>query len=193
MRDRTADKGKWIPEQEYDEITKKIPILGIDVLPLKPGTDNMVGLMLRDTYWRLRRWCLVGIGVQHGEPIVTAIQRAFHWSLGDGVSLDLSTLQLRDVVEYFPEPDTGEFFDPRKHAVALTYTCIMTGRPEPQGKAIDFKWFARDALPESNLIGFGQGQLLPRLLNSLYQDTQSQTTTEESSSLHDRQAGAHSK
>ncbi|WP_083822280.1 DUF4916 domain-containing protein [Saccharopolyspora spinosa] len=73
----------------------------------------------------------------------TAAERrlaVFDWARGDRVSLDLDTVNLKEVAEYFPDPDTGEFFDPRKHAVALTYTCVMSGDPCPRGKAIDFRW-----------------------------------------------------
>ncbi|MGW3468997.1 DUF4916 domain-containing protein [Saccharopolyspora sp. NPDC000995] len=164
MSSSSPAKGKWVPEAEYDEITKKIPILCVDVLPLHPGPENLVGLILRDTFWGRRRWCLVGGGVQHGEPLPNAVERVFDWALGDRVSLDLDTLELKEVVEYFPDPDTGEFFDPRKHAVALTYTCVMSGDPRPRGKAIDFRWFSPDALPERDSLGFGQERLVPRLL-----------------------------
>ncbi|MBB5159611.1 DUF4916 domain-containing protein [Saccharopolyspora phatthalungensis] len=164
MTDGSFDKGNWIPPEEYDEITKKIPILCIDVLPISASEPDSVGLIYRETYWGRRGWCLVGIGVQHGEPLVTAVQRAFTWALGDQVRIDPATLQLKEIVEYLPEQGVGEFFDPRKHAVALTYTCVVSGQPEPRGKAIDFKWFSRDALPEGDALGFGQERLIPRLL-----------------------------
>jgi ADP-ribose pyrophosphatase YjhB (NUDIX family) len=108
----------------------------------------------------------VGGGVQHGEPAADAVERVVDWALGDGVELDRSTLELKDAVEYFPERGVGEFFDPRKHAVALTYTCVMSGEPRPRGKALDFRWFSPEDLPAPGDIGFGQASLIPRLLNT---------------------------
>lgn len=69
----SSTKGKWIPKAEYDEITKKIPILCIEVLPIHPGPERLVGLILRNTFWGRRRWCLVGGGAQHGEPLPNAV------------------------------------------------------------------------------------------------------------------------
>jgi hypothetical protein len=48
---------------------------------------------------------------------------------------------MRTVVEYFTEPSAGDFFDPRKHAVALTYTATCDGVSHPRGEALGFRWF----------------------------------------------------
>jgi hypothetical protein len=61
-------------------------------------------------------------------------------------------LQLGAVVEYFTEPDVGDLYHPRKHAVALTCSLRVNVRagPEAQGEALKFVWFKTDKLSEVN-------------------------------------------
>ncbi|WP_263399554.1 hypothetical protein [Saccharopolyspora pogona] len=55
--------------------------------------------------------------------------------LGDRVSLDLDTLNLKEVVEYFPDPDAGEFLTPTSMpSPSLTpascrVTHVLVGKP----------------------------------------------------------------
>lgn len=37
VHEGVRSQGKWIPEHEYDEIAKKLPILCVDLLPIHPG------------------------------------------------------------------------------------------------------------------------------------------------------------
>jgi hypothetical protein len=76
-------------------------------------------------------------------------------------------MNLGAVIEYFSEPGLGDFYDPRKHAIALTYTaaCELDGKPEVSGEAIDFRWWSIDDLPGIN-FGFGQGEAVARVLKS---------------------------
>jgi len=158
---------RWIPEKEYQAITKRVPILCVDVLPLSPTPDSAIGLILRDTYDGGRGWCLVGGAVLHNEPLPDAITRHVLTTLGGGVSLRVSTLELVTVVEYFTKPDIGEFYDPRKHAVSLSYVGQLEGSVVPKGEAIDFQWFPIRKLPEPESFGFGQERVVERLLHHL--------------------------
>ena len=78
-----------------------------------------------------------------------AVERHVAATLGPGVRVDRSTLELGAVIEYFTEPGLGEFCDPRKHAVSMTYSaaCECTGAPEARGEAHEFGWFSLDQLP----------------------------------------------
>jgi hypothetical protein len=83
-------------------------------------------------------------------------------------SMVRSTLELGAVIEYFTEPGLGEFCDPRKHAVSLTYSaeCECTGAPEARGEAHEFGWFGIGQLPGLD-FGFGQGEVVARVLKKL--------------------------
>ncbi len=116
-----------------------MPILCVDTL-LSPKSDpRQVALVRRTTYQGDEGWCLVGGRVLRNEHLPAAVERHVAATLGPAVRVDRSTLELGAVIEYFTEPDLGEFYDPRKHAVALTYSalCECTGEPEAMGEALE--------------------------------------------------------
>ena len=94
-----------------------------------------------------------------------AVERHVAATLGPALRVDRSTLELGAVIEYFTEPGMGEFCDPRKHAVSMTYSaaCAFTGEPEARGEAHEFRWFGLDELPGLD-FGFGQGEVVARVL-----------------------------
>jgi hypothetical protein len=59
-----------------------------------------------------------------------------------------------------PETGKAEYFDPRKHAIGLTYAVELAGSFVPQGEALDFKWFPINQIREMKNIGFGQQQII---------------------------------
>jgi ADP-ribose pyrophosphatase YjhB (NUDIX family) len=158
---------KWIPEEEYQLITSRVPIACVDVLLSPNGDTKQIGLIHRTTYGGGHGWCLIGGAVLRNESLFDAVDRHVMATLGANIKVVRSTMRLGAVIEYFSEPGLGNFHDPRKHAVALTYTaeCELSGTPEPIGEAIDFRWFGMDDLPGIN-FGFGQGEAIARVLES---------------------------
>ncbi len=140
-----------------------MPILCVDVLLSPRERPTTIGLIRRATYDGGNGWCLVGGRVLRNEHLSTAVERHVAATLGDDLRVDLSTLAMRTVVEYFTEPGAGDFFDPRKHAVALTYTAICDGMPHPRGEALGFRWFDIGDLGNID-FGFGQGNVIDRVL-----------------------------
>ena len=158
---------RWIPEAEYALIRGSVPILCVDVL-LSPKDDpRQVGLIHRATYDGGNGWCLVGGSVLRNEHLSDAVERHVLATLGTGVKVDHPTLELRTVIEYFTERGTGNFYDPRKHAVALTYSasCECEGEPEALGEAFEFRWFKIGELSEVN-FGLGQGDVVAQVLRT---------------------------
>jgi ADP-ribose pyrophosphatase YjhB (NUDIX family) len=166
-QDVTRSGDRWIPEDEYRAITSRVPILCVDVMPVTQVPSPAIGLILRETYAGGRGWCLVGGAVLHNEPLSEAIHRHVSSTLGGEASVRSSTLQFVDIVEYFSKPDIGEFYDPRKHAVALTYCAELEGPVVPEGEAMEFRWFPIGQLPDGELFGFGQDRVVERLLRRL--------------------------
>lgn len=157
---------RWIPNEEYEHIQARVPILCVDVLLLSTSTPPLIGLIQRDTYDAGRGWCLIGGAVLRDEPLTAAAQRHVQATLGSGLVLQPSTLQLHEIIEYFTNPDLGEFHDPRKHAVALTYSAHVDGSPASQGEALAFQWFRQDQLTGIQ-FGFGQDSVVDRILQHL--------------------------
>ena len=158
---------RWIPEEKYEFIRASVPIVCVDVLLSPHGDPKRIGLIRRATYNGGFGWCLIGGAVLRNEPLFDAVNRHVQATLVGKMTIVRSTMHLGTVIEYFSEQGLGDFYDPRKHAVALTYAaaCEFDGKPEATGEAIDFRWFSIDDLPGID-FGFGQGEAVSRLLKS---------------------------
>jgi ADP-ribose pyrophosphatase YjhB (NUDIX family) len=158
---------RWIPEEKYELIRASVPIVCVDVLLSPYDAPERIGLIYRTTYDGGFGWCLVGGAVLRNESLLDAVDRHVQATLGANIRVVRSTMHLGAVIEYFSEPGLGDFYDPRKHAVALTYAaaCEFDRGPEVSGEAIDFRWFSIDDMPDIN-FGFGQGEAVARVLKS---------------------------
>ena len=163
--DLIAAGDRWIPQAEYDLILARVPIVCVDLIPLSGDQPPKIGLIERETYEGGRGWCLVGGAVLRNEPLTEAVGRHLHATLGDDVAVDPETLHLVDVIEYFTKPGLGEFYDPRKHAVSLTYGGRCSGQiqVEEDGEASRFAWFGQNELNDLE-FGFNQGAIVRRFL-----------------------------
>jgi ADP-ribose pyrophosphatase YjhB (NUDIX family) len=153
---------RWLSPEDYSFVREKVPILCVDVLLSPHGRPSAVGLIRRSTCDG-DGWCLVGGRVLRDEHLGAAVARHVVTTLGAGLRLDLSTLEMKTVAEYFTKPSIGELHDPRKHAVALTYTAACEGIPRPTGEAFDFRWFDIGELHQVD-FGFGQEAVVTRVL-----------------------------
>jgi ADP-ribose pyrophosphatase YjhB (NUDIX family) len=164
--DLVAAGDRWIPQAEYDLILARVPILCVDLILLSRDQPSKVGLIERETFDGGKGWCLVGGAVLRDEALTAAVERHLHATLGNEVGVDLGTLRMVDVIEYFTKPGMGEFCDPRKHAVSLTYAgrCDGSAQVEAEGEAFGFEWFAQDELNTLE-FGFGQGAIIRRFLS----------------------------
>jgi ADP-ribose pyrophosphatase YjhB (NUDIX family) len=157
----------WLPEEEWRKIQRCLPILCVEVLPVRRagGAVSEIGLILRDTPHEGVRWCLLGGRLRYGEPLAGAVGREIREALGGvGFAWDGDGEPLA-VAQYLPTPQAGGLHDPRQHAVSLVHAVALSGPPSPQGEARDFRWFAPARLPEA--IGFGQQALLDTCLSRL--------------------------
>jgi ADP-ribose pyrophosphatase YjhB (NUDIX family) len=157
----------WIPNELYKSIEASVPIVCVDVLLSPYDNPKQIGLIHRTTYDDGFGWCLIGGRVLRDESLADAVDRHVLATLGDSIRVVRSSMHLGAVIEYFSKPGLGDFHDPRKHAVALTYAakCEFHGEPEVHGEAIDFRWFSIDDLPDID-FGFGQGEAVARVLKS---------------------------
>jgi hypothetical protein len=165
MKPRWAGWRGRLPRLAYAFVTKLVPIACVDVLPYRVGPSGVeVGLVQRlDANGRLV-WNLVGGGIYRRESIAEAAARHIRTTLGEDVTWDNSDLDEPDGLgEYFPVPVAGAGFDPRKHAIALTYAIPLSGEAVARGEALDFRWFTEDRVPFDE-IGFGQEGFIHRLL-----------------------------
>jgi ADP-ribose pyrophosphatase YjhB (NUDIX family) len=160
-------QNQWLPQEEYDFIVAHVPILCVDLIPLSAGEQPRIGLIERATPGGGTGWCLVGGRVMRDEPLTSAVNRHLRATLGNGIDLDPGTLQPLGVIEYFSEAGRGEFHDPRKHAVSVTYSGHCTGHAQVQdnSEAINFRWHTQEQLPAIR-YGFGQQKIIERYLKA---------------------------
>ncbi len=154
---------KTLPLPLWRTIQHSVPILCVDVLPLRRGDFGgwEVGLIRRDTPHQGERWCLLGGRVGVNEHIAQAVEREVHEALGEGVRCEWRpTCQPTRVVEYFSDDRPDALFDPRQHALSLTFCIGISGVVQPQGEALAFQWFAPPALPDKTAFGFGQDSVV---------------------------------
>lgn len=154
---------RWIPEEQYQFIQRSVPIVCVDVLLSPKSDDSVVGLIHRETYDGGFGWCLVGGAVLRNETLIDAVERHVTATLGPKLVMDRRSAELRTVIEYFSDRRVGQFHDPRKHAVALTFVASCEGEADPTGEALAFEWFKIDDLTEVQ-FGFGQGGAVARVL-----------------------------
>jgi len=163
--ERPGAQGKegWLPEAEWRMLQQRIPVVCVDVLPLRiAGACKIeVGFIYRQTPHQGRRWCLVGGRLLRNELLRSAVIRQIREALGSGVRCILSPpVEPLLVAEYFSREVRGSLLDPRQHAISLTFAVQVHGSIQPTGEALDFRWFSLDKFPNSNQFGFGQKRVI---------------------------------
>jgi ADP-ribose pyrophosphatase YjhB (NUDIX family) len=166
MLEHTDAGDRWIPEEDYQFICERVPILCVDLLPVIGGSGQF-GLIERDTPTGRRGLNLVGGGVLLDEALDEALARHVRATLGDAVRLDPATVSLVGLYQYFKAPRPGELHDPWKNAVSATYTGVITGDVRPAGEAYAFHRFDVNTPPPLADFGFGQGSVVYEGLASL--------------------------
>jgi hypothetical protein len=97
-----------------------------------------------------------------------AVARQLFQALGAQVLFNLdANAQPAFVAQYFTNPRSNGGYDPRQHAIGLTFCVEIAGPLVPQGEAIDFQWFEERSLPASHEIGFGQSHVIEGALRCL--------------------------
>ncbi|MEM0134632.1 MAG: DUF4916 domain-containing protein [Thermoplasmatales archaeon] len=169
-----VDRKERFEEKYYKRIQRSLPIVTVDILPLRYSTEKSerlesVGLISRETADEGVKWCLVGGRLLYGEQLSEAISRQISDTLGEGLKVitAIKDQQPLYIAQYFPSGDSPFLRDPRQHSIGLTYALELEGRISPKGEALDFKWFNPARLPKSSEFGFGHDKLVRTLLECL--------------------------
>ena len=149
--DDGATPGGWLSDEQLAAARQTVPILCVDLVPVRRHPDGAVevGLVHREMPGRTDPvWCHLGGRVRRGETVRAALLRHLHSTL-DGVEADVPADPQPDrVVQWFPttdevEPGLVHGYDPRQHAVALVYAVTLAGQPTAGGgEATDFRWWS---------------------------------------------------
>lgn len=167
-----------IPDELWHQVEQLIPITCVDVMPWQrlPGGALRLGLILREDEVGQPRWNLIGGRVQIDETLADALRRHIIETLGADLRYSRSDFRSPEIVgEYLRTRHDGFGFDPRHHAIALAYTFQCAGDVTIGGEALDFEFFAPEALPRRSEIGFQQSEVIYRLAACAAQQAQSNT------------------
>jgi ADP-ribose pyrophosphatase YjhB (NUDIX family) len=171
-RSRPMNDPRWLSEPDWVRIQHQIPIACVDVLPVRPADASSaavreVGLIYRGTPDAGDRWCLIGGRMLFEESLTEALARHVRTTIGREVQArSLTGDQPLYVAQYAPTQRPGFERDPRQHAIGLTYAAVVEGPEDPQGEALDFRWFSVDSL-DGVEFGFGQGHVVLECLHRL--------------------------
>lgn len=163
-------KAKWVSDKDWENIKKTIPIVCVDIIPFRnlqksEKTLNLeIGLILRLAPI-IKKWCFIGGRILKDETISDAIHRQLRETLGINIKYNLEKdPQPIYVAQYFGKKTSYYGFDPRQHAVGLTYFLNIEGEAKASGEALDFRWFNINQMPLHAEFGFKQDRILTKVL-----------------------------
>jgi ADP-ribose pyrophosphatase YjhB (NUDIX family) len=162
-------KGR-LRQRTFRAIQLRIPIACVDVLPVREGiaSGKEVGLIFRETPNQGRRWCLIGGRLLINESFRTAIIREVTGALGEKVQCAVNDpLQPMYVAEYFSQKRKGKLYDPRQHAIGLTFQVQIKGKIDPRGETLKYQWFDVREIPRPADFGFGQYKVVHDFIKRL--------------------------
>jgi ADP-ribose pyrophosphatase YjhB (NUDIX family) len=154
-----------LPRPLFALSIKLAPVPCVDLLPVRSNAGSIeAGLIRRHNADGALGWNLVGGGIHRTESVGEAASRHLRETLGPGVTWEEPDYSRPETIgEYLPFHRPGMAYDPRKHAIALTYLVALGGEIAPAGEALDFRWFRQLDLPLESM-GFGQDLVLRRIL-----------------------------
>lgn len=171
------------PLEEWEELTKKLPIAGADVLPTRFAIDGTfeIGLILRDSPFGEPRWCHLGGRQRIDETqrqaaqrhLLATLERANSATADKDLDPDVVPLKPQASFEFLRVAREGFGLDPRKHAVSACFLVRLTGdvvARTDSDEAIDFRWFASDRLPTDAELWPGTRAIIDLLTSSNQDD-----------------------
>jgi ADP-ribose pyrophosphatase YjhB (NUDIX family) len=147
---------KLLSEKDYNFITSSMPIVCIDVIPVRPNGKHIeLGAIIRKTGTESGKIALIGGRILKSESISEAIQR--HLSKDLNISdFKYSSLNEEDTpftVQQYDHSgkDSAKFvcFDPTKHSIGLTYLIEINQEPKPANEASEFLWLRQGDIDNS--------------------------------------------
>ena len=145
MSDQLDTKTGWLSHEQLENMRANMPLVYVDAVPVRVddvGVVTHIGLLLRQAAdGTISRMVVTG-RVLYGERVRDALLRHLEKDLGP-VALPRIPPEVAPftVVEYFPDPTTSGFHDPRHHAVSLAFVVPVAGDCQPTQEALDLDWY----------------------------------------------------
>lgn len=150
---------------DYDRALALVPIVCVDVLVWR--ADRYLLIVRADEY-AAPCFALVGGRVRIDETIRAAIDRHVRTTTKLEPNHASYCPAHPTVVEQYLRTRTEGFgFDPRKHAIALTYVVESRGRARPSGEASELVWLPLHKDISIEEFAYQQGSAAQRALEAL--------------------------
>jgi ADP-ribose pyrophosphatase YjhB (NUDIX family) len=147
---------KLLSEKDYRFITSSVPIVCIDVIPVRLNESHIeLGAIIRKTGTESGKIALIGGRIVKNESISDAIRRHLKKDLNVS-DFKYSPLNSEDnpiIVQQYQhstlESSSVICFDPTKHSIGLTYLIEISQEPKPANEASKFLWLKQGDIDES--------------------------------------------
>lgn len=170
-RDVLNPQSAWLDRETLDEVRGHVPMVYVEAVPVRVdhlGRIEKVGLLLRAQADGTMSRAIISGRVLYGEALRDALWRHLTKDLGPEASPNLPPgVAPFTVAEYFPDPETSGFHDPRQHAVALGYVVPCDGECMPAQDSLDLAWLSPNEVISDGIGGEmsdGHGRLVRRAL-----------------------------
>lgn len=161
----------YLDDETYGLIQRSVPICTVDLLCM--FTDREIAPMLLierdDGHGHPGALNLVGGRIRLGESIEAAALRHVRETIGDAVEVQPREWGRPEWVAVYPRGEAGPGpHDPRQQSISPSYVVNCAGEPVvvDSGEATGLAWFDPDDLPPPDRFGFGQGEVVKRMLAS---------------------------
>lgn len=155
-------RSPWLNEQEYQLITKKIPIPTVNLVIIRQNMNRWeILLLVRKTGYASGRWCMIGGRVRIEETLEQAIDRHAR-------DLKVKVKIISPFESNFPVfIDDRNTQDETKHPISMIYPVkIVSGQVRDEGEEYKgYKWFPIDKLPK---IAYGQKLQIKKTIEKLH-------------------------
>ena len=157
----------WLAPEDLERVRAQMPIVYVEAVPVRVdglGNVTAIGLLLRQAPDGSISRLIVSGRVLYGERVRDALLRNCEKDLGP---MALPRIPVEPtpftIAEYFPDPRTSGYHDPRQHAISLAYVVPVDGECEPTQDALDLAWYEPAEVVTPAVIGEmtgGQDRLL---------------------------------
>ncbi len=167
----TETRPGWLDEGSLEMVRGQVPMVYIEAVPVRVdhlGRVEKVGLLLRAQADGEISRAVVSGRVLYNESIRDALWRHLSKDLGTEAAPQLPPgVAPFTVAEYFPDPASSAFYDPRQHAVALGFVVPCDGDCVPAQDALDLAWLSPAEAVSPDIaaeLSVGHGRLVRRAL-----------------------------
>ncbi len=160
-----------LDDETYALVQGSVPIATVDVLCvfIDRDVDQLLLIQRADGHGNPGLINLIGGRIRLGESLEGAAMRHVRETIGERVGVAARDWGRPEWVAVYPHAESGPGpFDPRQQSISPSFVISCVGEPVvvPGGEATGLAWFSPETLPPAERFGFGQGDVVHRMLEA---------------------------